>query len=194
MKKVGINLIIGSLISIILIVICLITIKPNYTYIMQFNNKTWLSTDKSTFSNENEIITYTKQDEYTRISYNDNTVAYSSETGRTIMKCDGKLFEANYKDGVVSFTDLDAEEIAIFYKYISLLEIRSVDNDRINVVSQKIVCVILSIIIGFILSFLAYPVILYEKISKNGNLALICISMTLILSLSSAFYIYFTLK
>ena len=194
MKKIGLNILIGSIISIVLIVICLVTIKPNYTYLMKFDNKTWLSTDNSTFSYENEIISYDRQDDYTRITYNDNMVAYSSETGRTIMHCDGKLFEANYKDGVASFSDVTQEEVAIFYKYISLLEIRSVDNNKMNVTAQKVICCILSVFIGFILSFLSYPVILFEKVSKNQNLAFISISMTILLCLFSAFYIYFTLK
>ena len=194
MKKIGLNILIGSIISIVLIVICLVTIKPNYTYIMKFNDKIWLSTDNSTFSYENEVISYERQDNTETITYENNKMVYNTETGRTVFACDGKIFEANYINGTASFDNLSAEEIAIFYKYISLLEIRSVDNDRINVTAQKVICCILSVFIGFILSFLAYPVILYEKVSKNKNLALISISLTIILSLSSAFYIYFTLK
>ena len=194
MKKIGINLIIGSIISIILIVISLLTIKPNYTYMTKFDNKIWLSTDNRTFSNENEVISYEKKDNLLTIAYGDNKMVYNSDSGRTVFGCDGYIFEANYINGKISFESLSQEEIASLYKYIVLLKVAKYDNDKINVTTQKILCVILSIFIGFILSFLAYPVILYEKVKENRKLACISISMTILLCLFSAFYIYFTLK
>ena len=199
MKKIGINLIIGLIVSIVLIVINIIAIKPNYTYILSFNGKVYHSTNSSTFSYDNEIITYKKQDKTITVTYEEkdkqeNKVVYYEETGRTVMACDNKIFEATYIDGNANFSGLNAEEIAIFYKYITLLDMKEVDNDRINVTTQKIICSILSIFIGFILSFLAYPVILYDKIKENKKLAILCSSLTLILCLSSGFYIFFTLK
>ena len=194
MKKIGINLIIGTIISIVLIVMCLLVIKPNYTYMKQFNEKVWLSTDGSTFSYDNEIISCTKKDNSETISYENNKIVYDTTSGRAVFACDGLIFEANYKDGNISFENLSTEQMMVLYKYITLLNTTKYDNDRINVTTQKIICLILSIFIGFILSFLAYPVILYEKVKENQKLAFISASMTIILCLSSAFYIYFTLK
>ena len=199
MKKTGINLIIGFVIAIILIVISIVAIKPNFTYILSFNGKVYETKDPKSFSYKNEEISYIKQDKIITVTYEEsdkpeNKIVYYEETGRTVMACDGKIFEAVYKDGNASFDGLDADEIVIFYKYISLLDMKEIDNDRINVTTQKVICAILSVFIGFILSFLAYPVILYEKIGENKKLALFAASLTLILCISSAFYIYFTFK
>ena len=194
MKKIGINLIIGTIISIILIVISLFVIKPNYTYMTKFNEEIWLSTDNKTFSNENEIISYERKDNLLTVTYENNKFVYDSESGRTVFACDGKIFEAKYINGTISFESLTPEEIASLYKYIVLLTVTKYDNDKINVTTQKIICVILSLFIGYILSFLAYPVILYEKVKENQKLAFISASMTIVLCLASAFYIYFTLK
>lgn len=199
MKKIGINLIIGTLISIALIIISILVIKPNFTYLITFNGKIYETKDPKSFSYKNEEISYIKQDKKITVTYEEtgkpeNKVVYYETTGRTIMACDEKIFEVTYIDGNANFEGLEADEIAIFYKYISLIEMKEIDNDRINVTTQKIICLILSIFIGFILSFLAYPVFLYEKVEENKKLALISISMTLVLCLSSGFYIYFTLK
>ncbi len=199
MKKTGINLIIGFVIAIILIVISIVAIKPNFTYILSFNGKVYETKDPKSFSYKNEEISYIKQDKIITVTYEEsdkpeNKIVYYEETGRTVMACDGKIFEAVYKDGNASFDGLDADEIVIFYKYISLLDMKEIDNDRINVTTQKVICAILSIFIGFILSFLAYSVFLYEKVEENKKLALISVAMTLVLCLSSGFYIYFTLK
>ena len=212
MKKTGLNILIGTILSVVLIVICLVTIKPNYTYMVVFDNKPFLSTDYSTFSYENEKNEYSKIDiKYDKTKENltiesennDKTIGnfaikYNYETHYTVILAEGKTAAGTYEliDGNPSynFEDEDGEKIAIFMKYTSLINVKDIDNDKINVTAQKIICSILSIIIGFILSFLAYPVILYDKCKENKNLALICIPMTIILCISSAFYIYFTLK
>ena len=199
MKKTGINLIIGFAIAIVLIVISIVAIKPNFTYILSFNGKVYETKDPKSFSYKNEEISYIKQDKIITVTYEEsdkpeNKIVYYEETGRTVMACDGKIFEAVYKDGNASFDGLDADEIVIFYKYISLLDMKEIDNDRINVTNQKIICAILSVFIAFILSFLAYPAILFDKIKESKNLALILIPSTLILCVLSVFYIFFTLK
>ena len=71
---------------------------------------------------------------------------------------------------------------------------KEVDNDKINVTNQKIICSILSIFIGFILSFLAYPYVLFEKLKETKKLAIFSVGLTIILCISSGFYIFFTLK
>ena len=208
MKKTGINLIIGTLISIVLIVLALIIIKPNMTYLIKYNNNTYSSKDNITFrviknddsaSYDNEIISFEEIDGKMHISvptktYDSNKMVYTKEDGSTIIAHNGKIIEGKIKDGNIETTGLDGEEIIILMQYSSLLNVAKVDNDRINVTNQKIICFILSVFIAFILSFLAYPAILFDKIKETKNLALICIPMTLILCLASAFYIYFTLK
>ena len=213
MKKIGINLIIGTILSIILIVISLLVIKPNMTYLVGFNGNIYSSKNPDTFSYENEIISYKKTD-ILRINYiitdkdtlkeTTNTIAYNEETGKTVMACDKEMFEVIItktvsNDNQVSYSPsfdstVTQEQMAICLKYITLLDVKSVDNDRINVGGQKTICSILSIFIGYILSFLAYPVILFDKIKENKKLAILSSSMTLILCISSAIYIFFTLK
>ena len=218
MKKIGINIIIGSIISIVLIVISLLVIKPNFTYFVTFNDKIYASQDASTFNCENNVISFLKQDkkltievkvEKDKVFYEDKVV-YMLETGYTAFAIEeaGKTFDAtitfdsNYSASIkANSKELSYDEMMICYTYSNLLNakindvgMQKVDKDKINVVSQKIICVILSIFIGFILSFLAYPVILYEKCKENKKLAVICISLTVILCLSSGFYIFFTLK
>ena len=208
MKKVGINLIIGVLVSVILIVISLLVIKPNNTYMTAFNDHIYLSTDNSTFSYNNNIISYSKLDDRLKIEStsedvgNINIVRMNID-GRTVMDINGKIIDAYIELTTDSegkthaqsrFENVDVDDMLTFLKYSVLFEVKSVDNDKINVKAQKIICVILSIIIGFILSFLAYPVVLYEKIKENKKLAVFCASLTLILCLSSGFYIFFTLK
>jgi hypothetical protein len=214
MKKIGINLIIGTIISIVLIVISLLVIKPNYSYLMMDNNNNiWISTNGSTFSFNNEEISYKKEDDKITIEMNnsysnktDAKIIYmtsSTDYGKVLMAAEGFIVEGKrtysetdtkHEHPIDTFTKADPDGITIYYKYIGLLEIRQIDNDKINVTTQKILCCILSIFIGYILSFLAYPVILYDKFKENKKLALICIPSTLILCISSAFYIYFTLK
>lgn len=212
MKKIGINLIIGTINSIILIILCILVIKPNYTYLTVFDGKIFSSTDYSTFSYENEDSKYSKIDikfkkdaEILRIS-SDNPddsigkfeISYNYSTYETVILAEGKTAGGTYKivngSPVYTFEDTDSEKIAIFIKYTSLINVKEINNDKINVTTQKIICSILSIFIGFILSFLAYPVILYEKVKENRKLACISGSMTIILCLFSAFYIYFTIK
>lgn len=199
MKKIGINLIIGFILTIILVVISLLVIKPNYTYLITFNDKVYQTKDPKSFSYQNEVISYKEQDNIITVTYEEtakpeNKVVYYKETGRTVMACDNKIFEATYINGNANFEGLDADEIMIFYKYITLIDMKTVDNDRINVTNQKIICSILSIFIAFILSFLAYPLFLYEKLEESKKIAICAISMTVLLCISSAFYIYFTLK
>lgn len=207
-KNIGINILIGALISIILIVVSLITIKPNYTYFVIYNNKTYSSTDYTSFSNGNEVISYKKTDKRLDIEleFRDKSgtitdkadIAYIYETGQTLIGNNGKIIEGTYLDNNGSpsynFNDMDSDEIVVFLKYIPLVMVKHIDNDRINVTTQKIICSILSVFIGYILSFLAYPHILFEKLKKTQNLVVFCIGLTLILCISSAFYIIFTLK
>ena len=212
MKKIGLNIIIGAILSAVLIVICIFAIKPDYTYMAAFDGKIYVSTDYSTFSFENENneysridIKYEKTKEELKIESenNDKTIGdfvirYNYQTHYTVILAEGKTAAGNYEvvngSPVYEFEDSDGEKILIFMKYTSLINVKEVNNDKINVTSQKIICSILSVFIGFILSFLAYPVILYDKCKKNKDLALICIPLTVILCISSAFYIYFTLK
>ena len=218
MKKIGINIIIGSLISIALIVISLLVIKPNFTYLVTFNDKIYASKDASTFSYNNNVISFLEQDEKLIVevktekdnAFYEDRVVYMLETGYTAFAIEeaGKTFDAtitfdsnNSASIKANSKELSYDEMMICYTYSNLLNakindvgMQKVDNDKINVISQKIICAILSIIIGFILSFLAYPVILYEKCNENKKLAIICISLTAILCLSSGFYIFFTLK
>ena len=227
MKKVGINIIVGSLISIVLIVISLLVIKPNFTHLVNFNDKIYASSDASTFSYDKNVISFSKQDnkiiidiefkEEGKPSYDDRVV-YVIDSGYTAFATGEtqKSFDANItftesidENGKKNYSpsikandgELEYEEMMICYKYCGLINVKlnndgmqKVDNDRINVTVQKVLCVILSIFIGFILSFLAYPVILYEKCKENKNLAIISISMTVVLCLFSGFYIFFTLK
>lgn len=212
MKKIGINLIIGTIISVILIVLSILLIKPNYTYMTIFDGKKFVSSNYSTFSYENENseyskidINYEKKNNELRITSENNSetignfaIYYNYETYNTIILAEGKTAGGTYKvvDGcpVYTFEDEDSDKVIIFMKYCNLLNVINIDNDKINVTTQKVLASILSIFIGYILSFLAYPVILYDKFKENKKLAMICIPMTLILCISSAFYIYFTLK
>ena len=83
MKKIGINLIIGTIISVVLIVICLLVIKPNYSYfMMDENHNIWASTNGSTYSYENEIISYTKEGKKITIEMNNS---YSNNQDARIM-------------------------------------------------------------------------------------------------------------
>jgi len=209
MKKLGINIIIGSAISIILIVLAKLIIKPNYTYLTAFNDHVYSSRDKTSFSYDNNTISYKKLDDRLTIESSsedtsDISIVRFYEDGRTIMAVEHKIIEGYIEITVdkkgnehasCRFEEaLNVDDMLLFLKYSVLFEIQRVDNDRINVTNQKIICAILSVFIAFILSFLAYPVILFNKIKESKNLALILIPSTLILCILSAFYIYFTLK
>ena len=188
MKKLSINLIIGVILSAILIVIAILCIKP--TYMTAFNNKIYTSRDNTSFSYDNEIIKYKRQDEKLTVSFaNGDSLVYQRDTGRVVFGVEGKIFEGTYTKDGYSLEGLTKEEIDLYFKYITLLNVTHTD-----VTNKKVTASILSVFIAFILSFLAYPVILLGKIKETKILAIICVSMTLILCVSSAFYIYFTLK
>ena len=221
MKKISINIIIGFFVSIILIIISLLAIKPNMTYFMKFNDKIYISQNHSLYSCDNNIISFSKKDDKITIeakiesnnSYYENKIVYDKETGYTIFAIEGevnKIFDAiitfandDTKTPTInnSSKELSYDEIIDGLKYANLLNakinnigIEVVNKDKLKPNTQKIICSILSIIIGFILSFLVYPVILFDKIKENKKLAIFSIGLTFILCLSSAFYIFFTLK
>ena len=201
MKKIWINLIIGFILSGILIVLAILFVKPNrYLTILQKDSNTriiYVSKDNKTFSYENDIIKYSKKDNKLTIDIKlegveDGRMVYfykGEEEGRLVMSLEGKIFEAKYFENEYNLEGLTVEEMGLYFKYITLL---TVTHD--NVMPQKIVCSILGVLIAFILSFLAYPVILYDKFKETKNLAIVSTSMTIILCICSAFYIYFTLK
>ena len=207
-NKILINLLVGLVISITLIVLNILVIKPNFTYLTTYNKGVYKSKDNITFrlvreddtsSYENEMITYKKQDEKMHISvptktYENNKMVYTEKTGEVLIAHDGKVINGTYINGTIGTEGLSYDEVIILMNYTTLLEVKEIDNDKINVTSQKIICSILSVFIGFILSFLAYPVILFDKFKTNQKLAILSIGLTLVLCLSSAFYIYFTLK
>lgn len=229
MKKIGINLIIGFIITITLIIVNIIVIKPNYSYVIVFDGKPYVSQDASTFNFQDEVISFSQQDkkltidakiEKSKKTLYEEKVVYLTDTGYAAFAIEGesgnKTFDANITftesidtDGKKTYTpaiksnsvELSYDEMMICYRYVSPINAKLNDdgmvktnNDKINVTAQKVICSILSLFIGFILSFLAYPRILYEKIEENKKLAIISISMTLVLCLSSGFYIFFTLK
>ena len=222
MKKIGINLLVGFLITAILIVISLIVIKPNFTYMISFNDKIYTSKDAETFSYENNKISFSKQDNKITIdvkkqasnTYYEDKIVYIIDSGLTAFAIEDVDSNPSFS-ATITFSDddkksasisgygreLTVDEMLICYKYSNLINvklnnvgIKEVNNDRINVTNQKIICCILSVFIGFILSFLAYPVILFDKLKETKKLAIISASLTLILCLSSGFYIFFTLK
>lgn len=218
MKKIGINLIIGSLITIVLIVISLLVIKPNYTYLLSFNDKIYVSQNNSTYNVDNDEISFSKRDKKINISVKtdssntiyEDKVVYDTETGYTIFAIEGepnKIFDAtitfNDDSSKISSSskELSYDEMLLAYKYSNLINakingigLEKVNKDRISATIQKVICSILSVFIGFILSLFIYPVILYEKLKENQKLAVISIGLTLILCISSGFYIFFTLK
>lgn len=229
MKKLGLNLIIGFIITIALVVINIIVIKPNYTYVIVFDGKPYVSQDASTFNFQDEVISFSLQNnkltidakiEKSKKTLYEEKVVYLTDTGYIAFAIEGETENKTF-DATITFTEnidsdgkktyspsikgnskeLDYEEMMICYRYVSPINAKlnndgmvKTNNDKINVVGQKIICSILSVFIGFILSFLAYPVILYEKIEENKKLAVISICLTAILCLSSGFYIFFTLK
>ena len=201
MKKIGINLIIGFVLTGILIVLALIFVKPNYylTVLKKDGNTSlvYSSSDNTVFRYENDVITYSKKEYKLTIDINlegkeKSRMVYftgGEEKGRLVCDLEGKIFEAKYQKNEYSLEGLDPDEMTLYFKYITLLTVVHED-----VRAQKVICSILSVFIAFILSFLVYPTILFDKIKETKNLALICIPITLILCLASAFYIYFTLK
>ena len=222
MKKIWINLLVGVLISVVLIVISLVSIKPNITYMLTFNDKIYSSKDAETFSYDNNKISFSKQDNKLIIEikkqgstiYNEDKIIYIAENGYTAFAIEESNERYDF-DAVITFSndeaksptitkyyrELTAEQMIVCYKYSNLINaklnnvgMKEVDNDRINVTNQKIICSILSVFIGFILSFLAYPVILFEKLKETKKLAIISGCLTVILCISSGFYIFFTLK
>lgn len=221
MKKIGINIIIALVISITLIIINIIVIKPNMTYMIGFNGKIYVSQNNSTYNVDNDVISFLKQDKKIQIeskiekdnSFYEDKVVFDPKTGYTVLAIEGDtniIIDANisfssdkYKTPIIKSAtkELSYEEMMICMKYANLLNAKingidrkDIDKDKINVASQKIICSILSVFIGVILSFLAYPVILYEKLKENQKLAVISIALTFILCISSGFYIFFTLK
>lgn len=205
MKKLGINLIIGFILSGILIVLALLFVKPNYYLTMLkkdgSNNTVYVSKNGKVFSNENDVITYTKQGETMTVDIVFNKDKADEQTnkmvlftkgedkGRLVMSLEGKIFEAKYDKGSVSLEGLEMDEMMLCLKYVTLLTTESED-----VTSQKVLCSILGVFIAFILSFLAYPAILYEKLKETKNLAIVSVCITVVLCVCSGFYIYFTLK
>ena len=222
MKKIGINLIIGFLITTILIVISLLVIKPNFTYMISFNDKIYTSKDANKFSYDNNDISFSLQDNKLTIDvkkqgstiYYEDKIVYFKDTGYTAFLIEDENSKSSFS-ATITFSDddkksasitkyykeLTAEQMIISYKYANLINakinkvgLQEVNNDKINVTNQKIICCILSVFIGFILSFLVYPYILFEKLKETKKLVIISVSLTLILCLSSGFYIFFTLK
>jgi len=201
MKKLGINLIIGFVLSGILIVLAILFVKPNYylTILVKDSNTKiiYVSKDNKTFSYENDLIKYSKRDDKLTIDINlegeeSGRMVYfykGDEKGRLVMSLENKIFEAKYFENEYNLEGLTPEEMTLYFKYITLLTITHED-----VRAQKVATCILGVLIAFILSFLAYPAILFDNVKETKKLALICIPMTLILCVASAFYIYFTLK
>ena len=189
MKKISINLIIGVVLSVILIVLAIILIKP--TYLTAFDNKIYTSRDNTSFSYDNEVIKYTRQGKKLTIDLPDSSdrIVYQEDTGMVYMAVEEKSFEGKHLNGTDSLEGLTGDEVLLYYKYITLLTVTHTD-----VTDKKVVTSILGVISAFILSFLAYPVILFDKIKKTKILIAICVPLTAILCVTSAFYIYFTLK
>lgn len=189
MKKISINLIIGVVLSAILIVLAIILIKP--TYMTAFNNKIYTSRDNTSFSYDNEVIKYTRQDKKITIDLPTlpDRIVYQEDTGTVYMAVEEHSFEGKHLNGTDTLEGLTVDEVLLYYKYITLLTVTHTD-----VTKKEVTTSILGVISAFILSFLAYPVILFDKIKKTKILIAICVPLTAILCVTSAFYIYFTLK